>query len=287
MASGGDVREEAGVAGSEVLVAEGAAPSDGHEQSTLACTPTETPDALGTLADRVAALSWYHRMDLGGVVTPGVSDTRRGLPRLKLPHTLAGKSVLDVGAWDGFYSFEAARRGARQVLATDSFAWDGSCWGSKDGFLLARSVLGLDHLVEDRLIDVMDLSPARLNGIFDVTLFLGVLYHLKDPFTALERVAAVTGELLVLETETGLNLLPSPACRVYAGRELNHDDGNFFAFNQSALKKLLRVHGFSRVEVKYRSSVRRRLARTAVGMTKHQAFRPTFCSARIVLHAWR
>lgn len=286
MASVRDACEEPGVVGSEVLVHDGARRRN-QGRSISVSTPRATPDAGATLADKVAALNWYHRMDLGGVVTPGVSDTRRGLPRLKLPHLLAGKSVLDIGAWDGFYSFEAARRGARQVLATDSFAWDGSCWGSKDGFLLARTALGLDDRVEDRLIDVMDLSPERLNGTFDVTLFLGVLYHLKDPVTALERVAAVTGELLVLETETALNWLPSPVCRVYPGRDLNQDDTNFFAFNRSALKRLLRIHGFSRVETKYRSSIQRRVARTAVALTKHQAFRPTFRSARIVIHAWR
>jgi tRNA (mo5U34)-methyltransferase len=272
------------VATTEVLPVDGVGPS-GHDGSISTRSPT--PDDGRTFADRVAALDWYHRMELRGVVTPGVSDTRRGLPRLKLPASFAGKSVLDVGAWDGFYSFEAARRGACRVLATDSFAWDGSCWGSKDGFLLARAALGMDHVVEDRLIDAMDLIPERLNETFDVTLFLGVLYHLKDPVTALQRVAAVTRELLVLETETALNWLPSPVCRVYAGRELNQDDTNFFAFNRSALKKLLKSHGFSRVEIKYRSSVRRRLARTAVAMTKHQPFRPTFRSARIVVHAWR
>src|SRR5690349_4369831 len=34
-----------------------------------------------------------------------------------------GRSVLDVGAWDGAFSFEAKRRGAARVVATDYFAW--------------------------------------------------------------------------------------------------------------------------------------------------------------------
>jgi tRNA (mo5U34)-methyltransferase len=226
-------------------------------------------------------------MDLGGVVTPGVSDTRRGLPRLGLP-PLGGKSVLDVGAWDGFYSFEAARRGARRVLATDSFAWDGSCWGSKDGFLLARRALGLEHVVEDRLIDVMDLSPGALGGSFDVVLFLGVLYHLKDPVGALQAVSSVTGELLVLETETALNWLTSPAARVYAGAELNDDDTNFFALNQAALRALLKANGFSEVSTVYKSPLLRRVARAGVSAARgRQRFPSAFRSARIVIHARR
>ena len=141
--------------------------------------------------------------------------------------------------------------------------------------------------MEDRLIDVMDLSPDSLGEIFDVTLFLGVLYHLRDPITALERVASVTGNLLVMETETALNWLPSPAGRLYIGRELNKDDTNFFAFNQTALFGLLRSSGFSRIEIKYRTSVQRRLARTADAWRKHQQLAATFRSARIAIHAWR
>jgi len=95
------------------------------------------------LNERVSSLPWYHRIDLGdGLVTPGVVENARVLPRLGLPDSLTGRTVLDIGAWDGFYSFEAARRGAKRVLATDSFSWDGRGWGSKQSFDLARSALG-------------------------------------------------------------------------------------------------------------------------------------------------
>jgi hypothetical protein len=45
-------------------------------------------------------------MDLGPALkTSGVYDPARGLARLGLPERLDGLTVLDVGAWDGFYSF--------------------------------------------------------------------------------------------------------------------------------------------------------------------------------------
>jgi tRNA (mo5U34)-methyltransferase len=80
-----------------------------------------------TLAERVARYPWFHSIDLGhGVVTPG------GVP-LAMHHIqravffdrvdLVGKSVIDIGAWNGIYSFEAKRRGAARVLATDHFVW--------------------------------------------------------------------------------------------------------------------------------------------------------------------
>jgi tRNA (mo5U34)-methyltransferase len=142
------------------------------------------------LAQRVKEIDWYHQIELpGGIMTPGVNRSAFALARLGLPASFAGKSVLDVGAWDGFYSFVAARRGAARVLATDSFVWQGR-W-RQDGFLLARQALGLGDAVEDRHIDVMDLSPETLGETFDVVLFLGVLYHLKDPLGALQRVSSV------------------------------------------------------------------------------------------------
>src|SRR5215212_3755329 len=122
------------------------------------------------------------------------------LARLNLPASLAGQSVLDIGAWDGFFSFEAERRGASRVVAADYYSWHGTGWGTgqgKAGFQLAREALG--SRVEDADVDVMDLSPGRL-GTFDVVLFLGVLYHLPNPLLALERVAAMANDLLVLET---------------------------------------------------------------------------------------
>jgi tRNA (mo5U34)-methyltransferase len=203
------------------------------------------PTAPGRLAERVAAIRWYHTIDLGqGVVTPGVDNTPERLARLALPASLAGKSVLDIGAWDGFFSFEAERRGATRVVASDSYSWKGGGWGTKAGFLLAREALR--SKVEDVEIDVMDLSPERV-GTFDVVFFLGVLYHLRHPLLALERVASVTRELLILETVVDLVGLGRPAAAFYPGTELNADPTNWWAPNIEGGEAMLRAVGFSSV----------------------------------------
>jgi len=135
------------------------------------------------LRKAVASISWRHTIDLGhGVVTSAVGGNLVLIKRLGLPERLDGLSVLDVGAWDGFFSFEAERRGARRVLATDSFQWDGGGWGTKRGFELARRALGSQ--IEDKTIDVLDISPEAV-GTFDLVLFLGVLYHMRHPLLAL------------------------------------------------------------------------------------------------------
>ena len=132
--------------------------------------------------EEIAGIDWYHTIDLGnGIVTPGVDNTRERLPVMQMPPDLTGKSVLDIGAWDGFFSFEAERRGASRVLAVDSFSWHGAGWGTKDGFDCARRVL--NSRVEDLEIEVLDLSAATV-GTFDLVLFLSVLYHMKHPLLA-------------------------------------------------------------------------------------------------------
>jgi tRNA (mo5U34)-methyltransferase len=197
------------------------------------------------LHSRAAEIRWYHTIDLGGgVVTKGIDDSPLRLARLDLPQSLAGSAVLDVGAWDGFFSFEAERRGASRVVATDHYSWHGSGWGSKAGFELARATLG--SKVEDLDVDVMDLSPERV-GVFDVVLFLGVLYHLRHPLLALERVASVTGKLLILETVVDMVGFRRPAAAFYPERELHNDPTNWWGPNVPALVAMLRSVGFSDV----------------------------------------
>lgn len=195
-------------------------------------------------------IAWFHTMELGpGLRTHGVYDPSRTLPRLRLPDRLDGRTVLDVGAWDGFYAFEMERRGA-EVLATDSFSWNGNGWGTKDGFLLARQVLGSG--VRDLEIDPIDLVPEAVGGTFDIVLFLGALYHVRDPMLVLERLRSVTAELLVVETEVGMLLTRRPAMALYPTSELNRDPTNWWAPNVPAMRGMLRAAGFAEVTVPWR-----------------------------------
>jgi len=152
----------------------------------------------GKLASEVAKISWFHTFNFGnGIVTSGYDNSYKRVRTLHLPEDLGGMTVLDIGSWDGFFAFEAERRGASRVLATDSFCWSGDGWGTKDGFNLARKVL--NSKVEDLEIDVLDLSPEKV-GTFDLVLCLGVLYHMRNPLLALERVYSVAKHQLILDT---------------------------------------------------------------------------------------
>jgi tRNA (mo5U34)-methyltransferase len=78
----------------------------------------------GNLASEVAKIGWFHTFNFGnGIVTPGYDNSYKRIRTLHLPEDLSGMTVLDIGSWDGFFAFEAERRGASRVLATDSFCF--------------------------------------------------------------------------------------------------------------------------------------------------------------------
>ena len=115
------------------------------------------------------------------------------------------------------------------MLAVDRFAWD--TYGM-DGFLAAHERLGSS--VEHRRADVHELDPDEI-GRFDLVLMLGVLYHLRNPLQALERIRRVTQRLLICETHVLLPfvherypLIPffpgDEQARERAGRAVRHAD---------------------------------------------------------------
>ena len=230
-----------------------------------------SPAELQAQAD---AIEWYHTIDLGqGVVTKGkgVQETMGEI----LPD-VSGRSVLDIGAWDGKFSFSGREErrqpggGARPLRVGYRLRGPGRLLGrvhpqrdladqSRDetdfwrpdlpgrrGFDLAKAALGsrVEPVVADfQKIDLDDL------GQFDVVLYLGVLYHMKEPLTCLERVRAVTKEVAVIETEAlHLEGLEHEALmQFHAGSSLRTDFGNWYVPTIEALHNLCRAAGFSEV----------------------------------------
>lgn len=197
------------------------------------------------LRREVATRNWFHTIDLGrGVRTPGYKDTPTEVNVLGLPDDLTGKTVLDVGTYDGFYAFEAERRGAARVVATDSWTWNWSGSDARRNFDLAHEVLG--SAVEPMEVSVEELTPERLGGTFDVVLFLGVLYHAPNPVGYLHNVRRVTGGMVIVETAVDLLDVEVPAAAYYPGELMNGDGSNHFGPNALAVEGMLADVGFSR-----------------------------------------
>jgi tRNA (mo5U34)-methyltransferase len=201
--------------------------------------------ATATIQDELKKINWFHQIDLGnGVTTPGVDDSKSKLDQVRLPADLSGKTVLDIGAWDGFFSFECERRGARRVVALDGGVWRVDSIG-KAGFEFARQVL--NSKVEDVEMEVSEISVDRL-GRFDLVLFLGVLYHLPDPVGAFLKVASVAAHDIIVETHVDLMEIATPAMAFYPFEECAKDGSNWCGPNKAAVEAMLKLAGFQTIE---------------------------------------
>lgn len=284
-----------------------------HPESRIRPSILYSKDQLESLAE--AAGFWWHSIDLGqGVITKGYKTPavlERELKTLRLPD-LCGKSVLDIGAYSGFYSFEAESRGASRVVALDHFVWaldlprimeywqscrdrgivprayqDTPYWHpdtlpGKVPYDLAHHVRGSQ--VETVVDDFMEMDLCSL-GKFDVVLYLGVLYHMEDPLRALKRVASVTKELAIIETHAvavpGYEHLE--LCEFYSSNQLNGDVSNWWGLNLKALEGACRAAGFRRVEVVSRGNAN--TLRTSILRLLFGLRRPPHL--RVVVHAWK
>lgn len=152
---------------------------------------------------RIDAIEWYHEFDFpNGLVARATTldaEAHRRIWRFITSELdridFTGKSVLDLGCWDGYWSFYAERRGAEYVLATDDRSQN---WAGSAGVLLARELL--DSSIDIRL-DVSVYDAARVGRTFDIVLCLGIYYHLVDPFYAFSQIRRCChpGSIVVFE----------------------------------------------------------------------------------------
>jgi tRNA (mo5U34)-methyltransferase len=130
------------------------------------------------------------------------------------------------------------------VLATDHFTWSDAGWGNRSAFDLARERLAPTIGVMD--IDIPDLSVATV-GRFDIVLFLGVFYHLRHPFSALEQIAPLVASTLIVETHLDAMDIDRPAMIFYPAREAADDPTNWWGPNVACVMAMLRDLGFPTV----------------------------------------
>src|SRR5438034_3455376 len=223
-----------------------------------------------------------HAFNVGdGVVTPGGKTPGHhhdDLVRLHLP-ALAHKSVLDIGAWDGYYTFMAEGAGASRVVALDHYAWSvdyqkaadyttrqrvkgepirafhtvPELWDpvglpGKCGFDLVHRLL--KSRAEVVVGDFMTMDASAL-GTFDVVLFLGVIYHLEDPLQALRRVRQLTYGFAGIESEAirRPGRLGRALWQFVDAAQLNRDPSIWWVPTAEGLRAMCLAAGFSKAEI--------------------------------------
>ena len=193
---------------------------------------------------------------LPGIWTDGPKDVVATLDRLGCPQNLRGKRVLDIAPWNGFFSFECARRGASEVVSI----------GPEDplatGYEQTRVLLDLANVryVRGSVYDVEDFDL----GSFDIVLFLGLIYHLRHPLLALDKIYEICsdrmyvdspvidnmvfdrtlsedGKQFYLDRRAEVNALP---LLYYTEGDETGDPFNWFIPNRLAFLALVRSSGF-------------------------------------------
>ncbi len=207
---------------------------------------------------------WYHKISLPhGIVTPGWAPLN--IEAYGIPDDLSGKRVLDVGAWDGFWTFEALKRGADQVVAIDDFSDylgalpDGSrtAWQTFD---TCRDILGYTSEQCSRIdMSVYDVTKELL-GQFDIVFCFGTLYHLRHPLLALDRLAEICREEIYVESAILDDFSPyrgglgrgfgngEMVMEFYPGKQYGENDTNWWVPTLACLGFMVRASGFKTAE---------------------------------------
>ncbi len=191
---------------------------------------------------------WHHDFELiPGVRTNGSYNPVSLWDELQLSKDLNGISIADVGASNGYFSFEARKRGA-QVVAFDFRHKNNS------GFGLAQYINGMSE-IEHHQVNVLELTP-KVYGQFDCVFCLGLLYHTSDPYLALSNCSALSKRRLFIESycidskisskvknEPIMRFIPDPDRFPQYGN-VNNDSSNFWGFTSVCLQRMVEDIGF-------------------------------------------
>lgn len=245
---------------------------------------------------------WYHCVRHEGLVSNGTYDIHRYLEHYHLDADYSGRSVLDVGCADGFFSLLTKERGAKRVCGIDSNKYDGSVaidaarfnadkfvqkyqgyvedfvrfkevyqkYGltSSNKLLLLARLKSLD--VEYRTGTVYDLSPY---GEYDVVLCNDLLEHLRDPISAIEQVFLATREKAVFSVSAAFKrtwLGRNKPLLLYKG---DRSGGSFYSLSAAAVCAMCRAAGFGETRI--------------VSRFKMENRRDGSASDHCVIHAYR
>lgn len=162
-----------------------------------------------------------------------------------------GGHVADIGAADGDLSFFLEHLG----LSADLIDWPATNWNGLDGARTLRDRLGSRHVAihEVDLDTQFELPSTR----YDLVFFLGILYHLKNPFYILETLAKhcrfcfLSTRIARRTADHRLKLEEAPLAYLLAPEECNDDPTNFWIFSAPGLIRLAERTGWN-VRATYR-----------------------------------
>jgi tRNA (mo5U34)-methyltransferase len=146
------------------------------------------------------------------------------------------RKIADIGAGDGDLAFFLEKMGFSVEIIDNEY----TNFNGLEGARVLKEVM--NSSVEIRSVD-LDSQFALPHQKYDAVFFLGTLYHLKNPFFVLEKLARVTTRCFLStrvakRTPDGQSLSAYPVAYLLAPQECNNDDTNFWIFTDEGLKRL-------------------------------------------------
>lgn len=159
-----------------------------------------------------------------------------GLDLLELCRGNYGR-VADIGAADGDLAFFLEELGFSVDVVDNEFTNFNKLEGAR---ILKKA---LNSSLSIRSID-LDSRDQLFTERYDAVFLLGILYHLKNPFSILERLAHVTkycflSTRIARQTTDGSPLSNYPLAYLVGPEECNNDKTNFWIFSDAGLKRLI------------------------------------------------
>ena len=175
--------------------------------------------------------------------------------RLNFIPDLKNKTFLDIGSEEGYGVFNAIKKNAKfakglNIYEDKEYDFFPNRLRGKgvtprkradieetQNFLTKEYKLTGSSKLKFEYKNVYNLGDEK----FDFVFCFGVLYHLKNPYKAIENLFQVTNETLIIETQGIKN-------DKYLNAKIDDSDG-FVRHSSNSLKFLLKKAGFKRVEI--------------------------------------
>ena len=203
-------------------------------------------------------MEWYHSFPELGIKGFLPYEHEDFVTQL-IPEDLTGKTVLDLAAFDGYYSYLACKRGAKTVVAVDNGIHEelgyvpqrspvASCPNPEEHELAIQRLYEKYKVLNDEPdvnihfipLDVTDLDKIEMK--FDYVFCFGLYYHLKNPYDLFEKCYNRCNEKILVEGE--IRTGSGPVMYLNSNFELNDDSTNYWNPTPQLVKKLLKRIGF-------------------------------------------
>jgi len=201
------------------------------------------------------AAHFYHAMHVPGLgEVGGTWDLRSNLDVYLGRTSYAGKTVLDIGAADGFLAFEMETRGARVVSidlpadgAPDLFPLAGPASQAprllprlRQAFWIAHRAFGSSVRLHESHAGRLD---PRLTG-FDVAIIGNVLQHLRDPMSVLLDVSARARTIVITEADWKAGTQDAaPVMTLFTEHLRNGNRGSWYQVSPQLVEDVLSLTG--------------------------------------------